>query len=68
MITVLVMVLWMEAASSGRFLPRFSEANLVRAVGSASAVKRQKVVAMKSRMDRIPMSVWVRAPVLVTII
>lgn len=50
----------MEAASFW-FLPSFSEVNFVRAVGRASVVMSRKVEERKERMDRIPMSVRVRA-------
>ena len=40
--------------------------NFVKAVGKASVVRSMKVEEMKVRMDRIPISVWVRAFVFVT--
>ena len=56
-----MIVLTMDAASWGWFLPRCSEANLVRAVGKASPVMRMKVDEMKLRIERAPMSAWVSA-------
>ena len=66
-ITVFVIVFWVAAASSFWFFPSFSEVNLTRAVGKAMSVNREKVEARKLRIDRVPMSVWVRAFVFVTI-
>jgi len=43
------------------------EVNFVRAVGNAIMVRRAKVEARKLRIDMVPMSVWVRAFVFVTI-
>ena len=45
----------------------FSEVNLTRAVGKAMTVNKEKAEARKLRIDRVPMSVWVRAFVFVTI-
>ena len=67
MITVFVTVFWVAVASSFWFFPSFSETNLVRAIGNASSVSNEKVEAKKPRIDRVPMSVWVRAFVFVTI-
>lgn len=39
---------------------------VVKAVGKASLVKREKADVRKVKMDRTPMSVGVRAPVFVT--
>jgi len=39
---------------------------LVRAVGRASPVTRENVAARKFNIDSVPMSVWVRAFVFVT--
>ena len=62
----LVAVFWIEAASFNRSFPRLSEANLVRAVGRANRVKREKAEVRKDRMERTPRSVGVRAFVFVT--
>lgn len=59
-------VFCMEAASSSWFFPIFSEVNLVRAVGKASAVMRMMVDDRKERIDKAPMSASVRAFVFVT--
>ena len=64
--TVFVTVFCTEAASSSWFFPIFSEANLVRAVGRASPVMMMMVEERNERIDRAPMSVWVRAFVFVT--
>ena len=64
--TVFVIVRTTEAASCGWFFPRFSEVNLVRAVGKARSVMRIKVVERKVRIDKAPMSASVRAFVFVT--
>ena len=63
---VFVMVFCIPVASPCWFFPSFSEVNFVRAVGNVSIVKRPNVEAMKLRRDRVPMSVWVRAFVCVT--
>ena len=63
--TVFVTVFCIAAASPFWFFPSFSEANLVRAVGRASPVRREKIVARKVKIDSVPMSVWVRAFVFV---
>lgn len=65
--TILVTVFWTAIASSFRFFPSFSATNLVRAVGKASPVRRENVAATKLVIDSTPISVSVRAPVLVTI-
>ena len=41
--------------------------NFVNAVGNASVVNNAKPEARKLRSDRVPMSVWVKAFVFVTI-
>ena len=64
--TVFVMVFCIAAASSFCFFPSFSEVNFTRAVGNASMVRRVNTEARKLRMDRVPMSVSVRAFVFVT--
>lgn len=64
--TVLVTVFCVEAASSSWFFPMFSDVNLVRAVGKASPVMRMMIEDRKERMDRAPISVWVKAFVFVT--
>ena len=64
--TALVTVFCIAVASSRWFFPRFSEANLVRAVGKPIPVRREKVEARKERIDRTPRSVGVRAFVFVT--
>ena len=66
-ITVFVIVFCVAVASSFWFFPSFSEVNFVRAVGNASRVRRENVEARKVRIDSVPMSVWVRAFVFVTI-
>ena len=58
------MVFCMDAALSNLFFPRFSEANLVRAVGKANVAKREKTEVKELKIDRTPMSVGVRAPFL----
>jgi len=63
--TALLAVFWIAAASFVWFLPKFSEANFVRAVGRDNIV-REKVDAMNDRIDRTPKSVGVRAFVFVT--
>ena len=63
---VFVMVFCIAVASPFWFFPSFSEVNLVRAVGRASKVTREKVEARKLRIDSVPMSVWVRTFVFVT--
>ena len=63
--TVFVTVFCVAVASSFWFFPNFSEVNFVRAVGNASIVRRVNVEARKLRIDRVPMSVWVRAFVFV---
>ena len=63
---VFVTVFCTDAASSSWFFPSFSEANLVSAVGRASPVMRMTVEERNERIDRDPMSVWVRAFVFVT--
>ena len=40
--------------------------NFVKAVGKAIVVRSRKIEERKVRMDRIPMSVWVRALVFAT--
>ena len=55
--TVFVTVFCTDAASSVWFLPSFSEANLVRAVGKASPVMRMMVEERNERIDKAPMSV-----------
>ena len=67
MATVFVTVFWVAVASSVWFFPNFSEMNLVNAVGNASRVSNEKVEAKKLRIDKVPMSVWVRTFVFVTI-
>ena len=64
--TVFAVVLTTDAASWGWFLPRFSEANLVRAVDRASPVVRKKIDERKVRMERAPMLASVRALVFAT--
>jgi len=64
--TVFVTVFCIAVASSRWLFTRFSEANLVRAVGKPIPVRREKVEARKERMDRTPRSVGVRAFVFVT--
>ena len=66
--TVFITVFCTAAASPFWFFPSFSEVNLVRAVGRASPVRREKVEARKLRIDSVPMSVWVRAFVFVMMI
>ena len=64
--TVFVTVFCMAVAFPCWFFPSFSEVNFVRAVGNASIVRRAKVEARKLRIDSVPISVWLRAFVCVT--
>ena len=66
--TVFVISFWVAAASSFWFFPNFSEVNLTNAVGRAIIVNRENTEAKKVSIDRVPMSVWVKAFVFVTII
>ena len=66
-ITAFVIVFCVAVASSFCFFPSFSEANLTSAVGKEMTVNKEKVEARKLRIDKVPMSVWVRAFVFVTI-
>ena len=64
---IFVIFFWVAVASSFWFFSKLSEVNLVKAVGNASRVSNEKVEARKLRIDRVPMSVWVKAFVFVTI-
>ncbi len=64
--TVFVMVLCTAVASPCCSFSSFSEVNFTRAVGNERRVRRENVEARKVRMERVPMSVWVRAFVCVT--
>ncbi len=65
MTTVLVTVRCTEAAFCDSFLPKYSDTNLVNAVGKAS-VEWTRVEAIKVRTERTPRSAGVRALVFVT--
>ena len=65
-ITVLVMVFRIDAASFGSFFPIFSEVNFVRAVGRARVVISIMVDERNDRTDKAPMSCWVKVLVFVT--